>query len=142
MADGVKLIMDGATMHELLASPSGPLGLFMLERGEIAKTLAKGNVQDMTEAHSGCLQASIVKRFATDGPLLSVIIQSDTSPCSPDHRSYSLMVHEGTRAHNIPNAFGWGPTFGIGGRFDGLFHPGTSPRPFLRKALEQMAGGV
>lgn len=30
-----------------------------------------------------------------------------------------------TRPHNIPNAFGFGPNFGIGGRFEDMFHPGT-----------------
>ena len=51
---------------------------------------------------------------------------------------YAAAVHEGSKAHDIPNAFGWGPTFGIGGRFGGFFHPGIVPehaQPFLRQNL-------
>lgn len=32
----------------------------------------------------------------------------------------------GTSPHDIPNAFGYGPDFGIGGRFNGFFHPGST----------------
>lgn len=53
---------------------------------------------------------------------------------------YVVYLEEGTRAHNIPKAFGrtnfWQPfafegdltpyPFGIGGRFDGFFHPGST----------------
>ena len=38
---------------------------------------------------------------------------------------YVEYLEEGTKPHDIPNAFGYGPTFGIGGRFDGKFHPGS-----------------
>ena len=52
---------------------------------------------------------------------------------------YVVYLEEGTRPHNIPHAFGrsgyWQPfafegdltpyPFGIGGRFDGFFHPGS-----------------
>lgn len=42
-----------------------------------------------------------------------------------------------TEAHDIPNAFGRGPDFGIGGRFEGKFHPGTTGQhPFSRAALQ------
>jgi hypothetical protein len=128
----VNLIIDGAALEEILQSPAGPVGVFMLERGELVKNAARG----LAPVDTGCLRDSIVKRFADTGGGLSVLIQSDTSPCSPTHESYSLFVHEGTVAHNIPNAFGYGPDFGIGGRFGGMFHPGTKAVPFLRDALD------
>lgn len=40
-------------------------------------------------------------------------------PIAPD-------VEWNTRPHDIPNAFGYGDDFGIGGRFEGRFHPGTT----------------
>ena len=39
---------------------------------------------------------------------------------------YVEYLEEGTRPHDIPNAFGKGFDFGIGGRFDGKFHPGST----------------
>lgn len=49
---------------------------------------------------------------------------------------YIQYLEEGTTAHDIPNAFGWGDKkrnpythefpFGVGGRFDGYFHPGST----------------
>lgn len=45
----------------------------------------------------------------------------------------------GTTPHNIPNAFGWGPDFGIGGRFGGFFHPGNPAVHFLKRAGEGTA---
>lgn len=52
------------------------------------------------------------------------------------HSAYSVKVSTddpiapyvewNTRPHNIPGAFGRPYPFGIGGRFKGLFHPGTT----------------
>lgn len=39
---------------------------------------------------------------------------------------YVVFLEEGTKPHDIPNAFGKGMTFGIGGRFDGKFHSGST----------------
>lgn len=39
---------------------------------------------------------------------------------------YVEYLEEGSRPHDIPNAFGKGFDFGIGGRFDGKFHPGST----------------
>lgn len=38
---------------------------------------------------------------------------------------YVGYLEEGTDPHNIPGAFGRALPFGIGGRFDGKFHPGS-----------------
>lgn len=141
----VKLLYDGAAIQELLASPTGPMGLFLIERGELVKQAAKVNIRRMTEAHTGCLEDSPVKRFAQDGPMLMVTIQSDTSPCSPTHQSYSLMVHDGTRPHVI-NAKAGGvlafPWHGAMAFFPSVNHPGTAARPFLRNALTQIAASA
>lgn len=126
-----KLITDGAAMAYLLRSPAGPVGRFLTERATVVQAAAKAQAPRRT----GCLEDSIVKRFESAGDEMMVRIVSDTSPCSPEHKSYSLFVHEGTVPHDIPNAFGWGPEFGIGGRFDGRFHPGTKANRFLADNL-------
>ena len=38
---------------------------------------------------------------------------------------YLEYLEEGTKPHDIPRAFGYPLPFGIGGRFDGKFHPGS-----------------
>jgi hypothetical protein len=79
---------------------------------------------------TGTLSESIVKRWSPtlDGQQIEIIAQ----------QPYAASVHDGSAPHDIPNAFGWGPQFGIGGRFDGKFHPGiiaAHAQPFLRKNL-------
>lgn len=39
---------------------------------------------------------------------------------------YIAYLEEGTGPHDIPRAFGKPLPFGIGGRFDGKFHPGST----------------
>lgn len=39
---------------------------------------------------------------------------------------YVEYLEEGTKPHDIPGAFGRDLPFGIGGRFDGKFHPGST----------------
>lgn len=39
---------------------------------------------------------------------------------------YVKYLEEGTKPHDIPGAFGKAFPFGIGGRFDGKFHPGST----------------
>ena len=38
---------------------------------------------------------------------------------------YAIPLNTGSVPHDIPNSFGWGYEYGIGGRFDGKFHPGS-----------------
>lgn len=38
---------------------------------------------------------------------------------------YIPYLEYGTEPHDIPNAFGNGENFGVGGKFDGKFHPGS-----------------
>lgn len=127
----VKIVVDGAAMQELLSGPEGPVMEFLIRRSTAFQAAARADAP----VRSGCLRDSMVKRVETSeiGPLIRVV--SDTRPCSERREAYSLFVHEGTRPHDIPNAFGWGPSFGIGGRFGGKFHPGNRANPFLAKNL-------
>ena len=135
MAGEFQLVIDGAVMAQLLHSPAGPVGRMLIERATKVQMATKHQAPRRT----GCLQDSIVKRASTLAGELAITIQSDTTPCSPSRTSYSLFVHEGTVPHDIPNAFGWGPTAGIGGRFDGKWHPGTKPNRFLSDNLHLAA---
>jgi hypothetical protein len=131
MAADFRLIMDGAALAYLLRSPAGPVGRFLTERATVVQAAAKQQAPRRT----GCLQDSIVKRFESDGDQMAIRIVSDTSPCSPEHKSYSLFVHEGTAPHDIPGAFGIPAPFGVGGRFGGKFHPGHGANRFLADSL-------
>lgn len=47
---------------------------------------------------------------------------------------YVVYLEEGTRPHNIPGAFGRPIPFGIGGRFNGMFHPGSDKhKDFIKR---------
>lgn len=131
----MSVIIDGVALQALLSSPTGPVGVYLIEQGEKVKLAA----QARAPVRTGCLRDSIVKRFSEDATGLVITIQSDTSPCSPTRTSYSLFVHEGTDPHDIPGAFGIPAPFGIGGRFAGRFHPGTKAQPFLADALAILA---
>lgn len=140
MASGVKLVIDGARMAELLRSPAGPVGRHLIGRAEVVKQAARSKAPRRT----GCLQEGIVKRVE-ENPATGFLIRifTDTVPCSPSRTAYGLFVHEGTKAHEIAPkgkvlAFWWdrGPN-GPGMYFFGgpVSHPGTAPHPFLRDAL-------
>lgn len=50
--------------------------------------------------------------------LYCITISGITAPYAP-------YLNEGTTPHDIPNSFGLGENFGIGGKFNGKFHPGS-----------------
>lgn len=65
---------------------------------------------------SACYPESLGGWFGSE--LACVKFDSAVAPYIP-------YLEEGTTAHDIPNSFGYGPQFGIGGRFSGKFHPGS-----------------
>ena len=119
----VNIIIDGAELQRLLNSPDGALGRFMLSRGEVVR---RASIEDCPKI-TGYLSQTIKMRYiaAPRGFVVRIVAFAP----------YAAAVHEGARAHDIPNAFGFGPTFGIGGRFGGHFHPGNKGNPFLRRNL-------
>lgn len=44
---------------------------------------------------------------------------------NPFGASYAIALNGGSAPHDIPNSFGGGPNSGVGGRFNGKFHPGS-----------------
>lgn len=65
---------------------------------------------------TGLMKAYIVSRVQRAPQGINILLNNDIV-------SYNDL---GTRPHDIPNAFGYGHDFGIGGRFDGFFHPGST----------------
>jgi hypothetical protein len=45
----------------------------------------------------------------------------------------------GAGPHDIPNSFGRGPSFGIGGSFSGMFHPGNPGTYYMETAGEDVS---
>ena len=131
----VKIIWDGAVLEEIMHGPFGIIGTWMFGRSEIVKRAAVLQCNKKT----GRLSRGILKRpvEATAGGLEMRIIATAKDPKTGV--DYAAYVHEGTAPHDIPNAFGWGETFGIGGRFDGKFHPGYKGNKFLSDNLNSFS---
>jgi hypothetical protein len=135
----VKLITDGAAMEAMLRGPTGIVARHLIRQG------TKVQVEARTKApvKTGCLQASILKRYEQGPEGLIVRIVCDTTPCSPTRTSYAYFVHEGTKPHVIrarPGgvlAFKWpdGPEGDKVYYLTEVNHPGTKAQPFLRDAL-------
>lgn len=63
---------------------------------------------------------SLYKKF-------SIIFDGNKTP-------YLDALQKGSKPHDIPNAFGYGIEFGVGGRFSGKFHPGSKKhKHFINK---------
>jgi hypothetical protein len=121
-------------ISELLGSPTGAVGRHVINLATIVQLAAQTSLVPGHGYRTGRLKAGIVKRIMPSLDPVSVDVEVGVYTVP-----YALWVHEGTEPHDIPNAFGWGPTFGIGGRFSGKFHPGTKPIPFLTDALGAVA---
>lgn len=129
------LTIDNAALDRLLKSPGGPVVRDLIRRVDRFQVAARHSAPRKT----GCLEASILKRLLPGGGILVI---SDTSPCSPDHKSYSLFVHEGTAPHVITPKKAKVLSFVIDG--ERVFtmevnHPGTAPRRFLTDNLAVLA---
>ena len=68
---------------------------------------------------SGNLKFSATQGGMYDNTTYRIHFDSTVAP-------YVQYLEEGTAPHDIPGAFGKPVPFGIGGRFDGKFHPGST----------------
>jgi len=68
-------------------------------------------------------------------PFLTGNLRSHTTGRASANKSFAISIsgveyaeylEGGTRPHNIPNAFGRGFNYGLAGRFNGKFHPGSA----------------
>ena len=127
----VRLIIDGAEMAKILRGRNGPVARYLDKQSYLFQQKARSQAPRRT----GCLQDNIRRRWERNGEELAVRVISSTVECSPKRIEYALYVHDGTAPHDIPNAFGRGPQFGIGGRFEGKFHPGYAGNHYLTDNL-------
>lgn len=67
---------------------------------------------------TGHLKFDATKGAMMDSNTYQIQFDSSIAPYIP-------FLEEGTEPHDIPRAFGRPLPFGIGGRFDGKFHPGS-----------------
>lgn len=68
---------------------------------------------------SGNLKFNATKGSMLEPTIYRIHFDSSVAP-------YVEYLEEGTSPHDIPGAFGKPLPFGIGGRFDGKFHPGST----------------
>lgn len=61
-------------------------------------------------------------KFTGDDRFTLTIVTAKNRTGAP----YAVPLNTGSKPHDIPNAFGWGMEYGIGGRYSGKFHPGSS----------------
>jgi hypothetical protein len=130
----IKIIWDGAAFEKIMHSPAGPLARHVMERATIVKAAARAKAPRRT----GCLQGSIVVRYEDRASGFSARIVSDTTPCSPERKSYSLYVEEGTRPHIIEAKNAEALSFIWHGErvfFKSINHPGTKAVHFMRDSL-------
>lgn len=135
------LVVDGARMAAVLASPTGPVTRHLIERATVVQMAAKAQVAPKRK--TGCLEDTIVKRVLETPEGVVILVVADTTPCSPTRTSYSYWVHEGTEPHVIRAknakvlAFFWhdGPDGPGVYFFREVHHPGTAPCRFLTDNL-------
>jgi hypothetical protein len=75
-----------------------------------------------------------------EGSGATIAVTNPRTVSSKAGQTYSLLqlITTGTRAHDIPGAFGYALPFGIGGRFSGRFHPGQPANPFVEHVVSEM----
>lgn len=87
------------------------------------KELGEGALRKIKEAswfpyHEGHLRDEATKGY--QATINSYVIEFDEEVCP-----YINALEYGSSPHNIPGAFGRDEPFGMSGRFEGKFHPGS-----------------
>lgn len=75
--------------------------------------------QSQMPFRTGNLRLFATKFNRIDDITYLIKIDGDIAP-------YAQYLENGTSPHDIPGAFGFTLPFGIGGRFNGMFHPGST----------------
>lgn len=79
-----------------------------------------------------------LKFHATSGGLVTSIVPTYRIHFDSTIAPYVAYLEEGTSPHDIPRAFGRPLPFGIGGRFNGKFHSGsTKHQGFIKEKCVQ-----
>ncbi len=119
----VKLIIDGLAVENMLHSPEGIVGRYMIGKSQVVQNAAIRQCPKRT----GRLSESIVKRFYDTPEGFTVVIAA--------LQPYALYVHEGTKAHVIrptkAKALRWFDATGKPVFASFVNHPGTKANRFL-----------
>ena len=118
-----KLIIDGASVENMLHGPDGIVGRYMIGKSQVVQNAAFVACPKRT----GRLSQSIVKRFY-DSPEGFTVVIAALQP-------YAVFVHEGTKPHDIrpvkAKSLRWFGTDGNPIFAKVVHHPGTPARRFL-----------
>ncbi|SFK92630.1 hypothetical protein SAMN05216275_14165 [Streptosporangium canum] len=143
---GIDIHFNEAELDRLLRGPDGPVARKMARYGEIvtqgAKRRAPVSPRGSGGRPSGYLRSKIGWQLGRDTIGLYVDIASPAR--TPQGEPYGLFMEVGTRAHIIraKKPGGW-LRWVSGGKVHfarQVNHPGTSPQPHLRPALEDLRG--
>lgn len=145
MAD-VDIYWNEIELDAVLRGPTGPVARRMVRYGEIvtqgAKRRAPVSPHGSAGRPSGYLRSKIGWRMGRDSLGLYVDISSPAR--TPQGEPLGLFMEVGTRPHVIrPLRPGGWLRWVSGGRVHFaqiVHHPGTSPQPHLRPALEDLRG--
>lgn len=137
----------------LLSQPGGQVWLYMVKTMAEVDTRAKHYLSGvMVGVDTGNLRSN-------QGPPTVLQVGGNVLGVLENTAAYSFWVHEGTKPHEIrplhkkwlyfePSAANYAAGSGGGRTGTGQFvfakavqHPGTEPRPFLRRALEDVLAG-
>lgn len=83
----VQVHVTGAAIQRLVTDRDGPVGRTLAIRGQLVQDAAKAQIEARTH-NSGLLKKSVVKRWATHGDDLAILVGVWTVP-------YALWVHDG-----------------------------------------------
>lgn len=146
MATGGRLVWDDAEFNKLLNSPAGPIGRLLGKAGELgtqgAKRRCPVSPDGSYDRPSGYARSSIGWQVGedSDGLYVDVVAAAET----PDGKPYPLFIEVGTVAHEIKSHGPYPLRNKKTGRVYGkrVWHPGTTPQPFLRPALDDIRSGL
>lgn len=143
MATGGRIIWHDEVLDELLNGPEGPVGRNLQAKAEVVTQGAKRRAPVSPDGShgrpSGYMRSRIGWRIFKDSDGLVAIVESPAT--TPDGFPYPLVVEVGSAPHIIeshgdyPLRDKYGNVFG-----KRVHHPGTSPQPYLRPALDDIRG--
>jgi hypothetical protein len=117
-----------AQIDAILANVENADNIYDQLADKVLDILGRHYDQSGLKVKSGVLKAGVSKRGAY-GNIVEKSPNRIVVGVSYQAIPYAQSIIEGARPHDIPNAFGRGKRFGVGGRFQGMFHPGNAPHP-------------
>lgn len=144
MAVGGRIVWNDAELDRILESPDGPVGRRLQTFAEVVTQGAKRRAPVSPDGShgrpSGYMRSRIGWRIFKDSRGLVAVVESPAT--TPEGFPYPLVVELGSAPHIIESHGDYplrnrrtGQVFG-----KRVHHPGTSPQPYLRPALDDIRG--